>query len=1192
MPDQQRLHELLERYIEDHLSHGVPPEPAALCQDDPELLAPLLELVDAYTDVDGRLPSSSPGHEAPTVPDDQRSHGSPPGSIRAEEQMFAVGDVAAGRYRIERFIDRGGMGEVYEAKDLTLGGMVALKTILPSIAADRRIVERFKREIHLARQITHPNVSRVYDLGSHHGLNDAGGVSEEILFLTMELMSGETLSQRLERLGPFSADDALPIVEQMAAGLEAAHALGILHRDFKASNVFLAKTPEGGSRAVITDFGLARSYSPEATLATLSDSGAVVGTPAYMAPEQIEGEELTPASDIYALGITLYEMMTGRRPFEQAGASPLTVAVRRLSQAPVAPKKLRPDLDPVWEQVILRCLARHPQDRYQRANDVPRALRQELAEEQQPTLPLESAESRGVDDGRSRRRLPRRVRAAVTLGLIVALSATGWLLWRRGSGSTPVASLARPRVAVPELRSKGESDSWLGTALSEIGSSILGAGGALQSLDATSLAEMRGAIDPAHPTRGDGPPSSDPTAPGEELPVDYLVIGEYRLLPAGDAPLLRLDVVLHGDGGDVIASDQATGAAEQLFDTTLRATDGLREKLGLPALTAAQLVSLRALVPDSWTAARSYYEGLRDLHAERPVDARQHFEQAVALAPDQAVIYEGLARAALATGQRARAAQAAATALEHAEMLPERRRAEIEAVHHQASSDLAKAREIYAKLFADHPDEISLGLRAARAHLDAGDPTQALALLETLDLLPAASGDPRIDVAIARACWSLNRIDDLERHAEEAEAKAHRLGSDLFLAQALYMRGVATRERGDLDTALSIFGDARDLFDKAGSQLGMAGSLYNMAITVYRQGDLPGSRRLLERATQLYGEAGDRLRETLTIRDFAKLLRERGEHDQAETLLEQALGTFEELDAPIEQADTLMELGASFHARGKLAEAESRYRQALSILGGTADRSGIAVALTNLAEILHLRGGLDEARELHEEALAIDREIGDLAGAAYDTYQLGRVFMDKGDFAVARERLQSALDSQDGLGDTLSAAETRLALAELSLLDSRPDEAERQAAHAEQFFRAATARDPEAAAILLRADSALARGRTEEAKTRLERADSLLEKSTDRALILRRRLLELRIGAASEASRAVNGLESLASEAETEGYRGFALRTRLYLAEALLGSAEAEQARGHLQSLIEDAGTAGYGGIVEKASDLLRSADG
>ena len=327
------------------------------------------------------------------------------------------GEVLAERFEIVRWLGAGGMGEVYEAVDRVLSSRVAIKTIRPEIADDPQVLSRFRREVNLARQVTHPNVCRVFDLA--HGRRGNG---TELDFLTMEYLEGETLSTYLEGRPPLTLAEAAPIVRQIAEALGAAHDAGIVHRDLKGSNIFLARNREGEIRVAVTDFGLARSVLPtEHPSLTVSGWGA--GTPAYMAPEQVEGRVTGKAADFYSFGVVMYEMATGAPPY--TGHSPLEIAVRRLKEKPKAPREVNPKVDPKWEAVILRCLEYDPADRFPDASSLLSALgtRTRLPGFR-PTV---------------RRRISRSLRWAVPI--IALLAVALWWLWRTPSLPEPVARM-------------------------------------------------------------------------------------------------------------------------------------------------------------------------------------------------------------------------------------------------------------------------------------------------------------------------------------------------------------------------------------------------------------------------------------------------------------------------------------------------------------------------------------------------------------------------------------------------------------------------------------------------------------------------------------------------------------------------------------------------------------------------------
>src|SRR5262249_15349734 len=251
---------------------------------------------------------------------------------------FAPGQIVAERYRIVALAGRGGMGEVYGVEDLKVRQIVAIKFLPESLSKDAAALARFHSEVRIARQISHSNVCRIFDIG------DAQGIT----FFTMEYVDGEDLASLVRRIGRLSPDKATEIARQICAGLAAAHERGVIHRDLKPANVML----DGAGKVRITDFGLA------GIAASIEGAEIRAGTPAYMAPEQLEGKEVTIRSDLYSLGLVLYEILTGKRAFE---ASTLPELVRlREESAPSKPSSLVRDLDPLFERVILRCLEREP----------------------------------------------------------------------------------------------------------------------------------------------------------------------------------------------------------------------------------------------------------------------------------------------------------------------------------------------------------------------------------------------------------------------------------------------------------------------------------------------------------------------------------------------------------------------------------------------------------------------------------------------------------------------------------------------------------------------------------------------------------------------------------------------------------------------------------------------------------------
>jgi serine/threonine-protein kinase len=296
--------------------------------------------------------SSRSARQTPAVSSSSSSRPPSSSAFSLNEGRFLPGRLLAGRYRIIALLGKGGMGEVYRADDLTLGQPVALKFLPEEASRDESLLERFRNEVRIARRVSHPNVCRVYDVGEVDGNT----------FFTMEYVDGEDLASLLRRIGRLPQDKAVDIARQLCAGLAAAHAKGVLHRDLKPANIML----DGRGQVVITDFGLAG----------LNDQihGADIrsGTPAYMAPEQIAGKEVSAQSDLYSLGLVLYEVFTGKRAFT---AEALAELVRSGGvSTPSRPSSVVKDLDPAAERAILRCLEPDPRSRPPSALSVAAAL--------------------------------------------------------------------------------------------------------------------------------------------------------------------------------------------------------------------------------------------------------------------------------------------------------------------------------------------------------------------------------------------------------------------------------------------------------------------------------------------------------------------------------------------------------------------------------------------------------------------------------------------------------------------------------------------------------------------------------------------------------------------------------------------------------------------------------------------------
>ncbi|MCK4556506.1 MAG: protein kinase, partial [Candidatus Aminicenantes bacterium] len=271
-------------------------------------------------------------------------------TLETPTEKLTTGSIFAGRYQIIEELGKGGMGKVYKAIDKKLNEEVALKLIRPEIASDKKTLERFNNELKFARKIAHKNVGRMYELMEEKGTH----------FITMEYVPGQDLRGLIRQTGQLTVGTAISIAKQVCEGLTEAHRLGVIHRDLKPQNIMIDK--EGNAR--IMDFGIARSLKAKG----ITGAGVMVGTPEYMSPEQVESKETDQRSDIYSLGVILYEMVTGRVPFE--GDTPLSVAVKHKTEAPPDPKEINTQIPGNLSHLILNCLEKGKEKRYQSAGEV------------------------------------------------------------------------------------------------------------------------------------------------------------------------------------------------------------------------------------------------------------------------------------------------------------------------------------------------------------------------------------------------------------------------------------------------------------------------------------------------------------------------------------------------------------------------------------------------------------------------------------------------------------------------------------------------------------------------------------------------------------------------------------------------------------------------------------------------------
>jgi len=1084
---------------------------------------------------------------------------------------FSPGQILAGRYKVERFLARGGMGEVYQVYDRELGENVALKTILPRSANDPVTLDRFRREIQIARKVSHRNVCRIFDLGRHV---QAGG--EDVVFLTMELLSGVSLRARL-REGVMNPSEALGVVEQLAAGLGAAHQKGIVHRDLKPSNIFLV--PEGdGVRAVIADFGLARLQVKDESQLTVTGTGEILGTPAYMSPEQIEGKPATTASDIYSLGLVMYEMLTGAQAFE--GASAFQIALSKLKDAPTSPSMRSPGVPPRWDKTILRCLEKEPEDRFSDVESIPLVL--------------------GGARRMPRRRfsgftIPPAGWAAVLAVLIAAVGVVviftrGWPPWQAPVDPKPSVALRQSLAVLGFENITGDpSTEWISTALSDFLTTELGASGEVRTIPSESVAHARAELGIEHVT------TLGPQTLGrlrDLLATDLVVLGSYAVLGDGPETTIRLDSRVQDiNAGEIIVLQSVTGTRNDLAGLAIGAATEIRSRFGLD-LSAESMVS--GAYPHGPKAARLYAEGVVLLRSFDPAGARVKLEQAAIAEPDSPLIWSELANAWKTLGYRNNAIEAAVRSKELSGGLGRELRLRIEGQYQVLAGRLDEAVDTFRSLWLVYPDNLEYGLMLADAQVRAGLPEDALATVTELRSLPMPlSGDPRIDLAEADAAGNIGDSNRQASAAERVVEASQRIGSSVLEADGRLALGEGLRGTGNLDLALTELEAARRLERVAGDSAGEATVAFSLALTHLALGDVEAATLEAEACLATSRRVEARITEGNALNLLGSIRLRLGDFAGALAFFNQALELQREIGNSSGEADAFNNVALVQMWSGDFVSAVDSFTQVRAQFRELGKAGSEAAAVMNLARIDGARGDLDGARSLFEEAAGLYRVQENPEALAEALFGLGEVLLTQGDLAGARTRHEEALELRRD-HEYASVVESEFALAGLTLAEAASGRGSYQTAAAElsrSVARFSELKLPalEADALNYLAEAELGADRVDEAVAALDRIRAL-EASANSVTLMVLQINDARVaGRRGDFGEARAILDALLVEARAQSSFGVEIEARLAMAEIMAEAGDVDDARRLLSEVKSDATARGWIHVADKAAEVEKS---
>jgi serine/threonine protein kinase/predicted ATPase/Tfp pilus assembly protein PilF len=939
-----------------------------------------------------------------------------------ELPLFAAGAQVAHRYRVERLLGRGGMGEVYEAWDEELSIPVALKTLhLPG--SNEEAHKRLKLEGLLARSVWHPNVCRLYDLGRHGEGGDA------TWFLTMELLRGETLSKRLQDVGSLSPDCAQRFAEQMAAGLAAAHQSGVVHRDFKTSNVMLV-SKDGSEQAVVTDFGIARAASPRGWEKNPNPvSGPIVGTPTYMAPEQVRGEEVGPAADVYALGIVLYEMVTGTVPF--TGDSAHEVARRRLEEEPPSPRHVMPNLDDRWEAVILRCLAREPHRRFGRAEEVAEALGGRILIENSESLDLTAGTPHSLPAERDSfvgrevesEELDRNFAGnshLVTLAGAGGMGKTrlairyGWRTLREWPGGVWFCDLTEARnlegIASAVAGSLGVQLG-RGDPVEQLGHAIAGRGRCLMILD-----NFEQIVDHAAVTVGRWLARA-----GE---ARFLITSREKLSLGVREKVQEVGPLSIETGLELLAARarrlrpglEIAGAEAESAREIVRLVDGMPLAIELAGarmrvMSASQIVAQMRKRFSLLTGGGSARHETLAVAIDGSWELLSPWEQS---AWAQCAVFEG--------GFTAEAAEAvtdlsawpeAPWVVDAMQSLVDKSLLRTWAPRVGTAGEVPEAR---FGMFVSLQEYARMKLREGSFLADAGSAPTAGGVTPIERAVEERHGKWYARYGTSAAIKSLRSHGGptlkrrVERELDNLVAACRRavLRGDAATAVATYRASWPfLKKRGAIGVAVDL---AREVLRELHLGRAEEGHVIKMlGQAEWYSGMVEEALAHLEGAVAIAREVHDRQLETQALGNLGGTYVSQGQMEEGCVHLEMALDCARSIGDQHMECYTLNTLGILCRGQGRMVDARTYSALALEVARLAGDRRLEGMALSNLGMILQEQGRTEEARAHYEAALVIHLEVGDLSLEGNSHNELGTVSYDQGRMKEARAHMEKAL---------------------------------------------------------------------------------------------------------------------------------------------------------------------------------------
>jgi len=1087
------------------------------------------------------------GQSAPSAPAHSRTQAA--GGWAENEVELEPGTTLAGRYEILTVLGTGGMGSVYKAQDRELDRLVALKVIRPELARNAAIVDRFKQEIRLSHKVTHRNVVRMYDLSEDAGMR----------FVTMELVPGRDLRSILEDRGKMPPDEAVQILQQICMALEAAHSVGILHRDLKPQNVMV----EDSGRVVVMDFGLARTIEGDG----MTQSGALLGTMEYMSPEQALGKELDQRSDIFALGLIGYEMLTGDMPFKAESAIASLLKRTRERARPIS--QLDATLPGALTEIIGRCLETDVEQRYRSVGEILKDLEQWREKTAAASLRFTAnVPSQGISG---------RWLLAIGGGVLVIALAAGIPMavhYFHGAPASTAPVVAKPSVSLailPFYNASGNTSlDWLSASMAEMLTSDIGQSAQVRMVSGDRLEQV---LRDLHVSANSQPDPTMLRRVAEFTNAQTLIYGQY--IQAGSQ--IRITTTVRDLAHDA-QSSVTTDVPDQ--NQLLASVDKLAADLRLKLSTDPKVLNdlkAHAVRPttNSVDALRAYEAGVTLERDGKDLDAQQQFQTAITADPNFALAYAKLADAYSNLGHDDLAQTQSRHAVDLSENLPAQERYLIEADNARINHNTQKAIDAYQQLAAADPSDTDVQFALAGLYEQQGDYKAAKQKLAAV-----LANDPKNVEALLASGRVENKSGDPQGGLEflgRALPLATELNNQEEAATILQATGIAYAALSRPDDALRNYQQSLAIKKSLNppDKRGEAASLNQIADIQDQQGKPDEALASYKEALALVREIGDQADIGIFLIDMGSFYHDHAKPAEALANFTEALQIERQLDDEDRQALCLHNIGAIRMDQGNYQDSLTYLEQAYELQQKLNVPADLADSLHDLAEVNTKMGQFDTALSDYEKAIDIDRRTNDLHGVAMESNGMAKIFAAEGRYGAALGSMKDALtvmqqskemtsltvEVTGGWGDLLAqVGRSQDGLASLE-----------QALHIAQEIG-----NNWAAALAMNwmGDAAYYQGNYAAARDQYDRALATASKTQDKETILLSKVNRAKADLAmGHAAQVIPQFKSFAQDADSLGLKALSVDCAVYLAQAEIAvnnSAAARQQIGMILARAEN----------------------